>query len=608
MYKYDALVQNGQNTTHPVTVLDTQHNDSDLKNKVVAEPHPSFHSAALPGRSRNISLALAALLLHIALVALLVVVVLVPISLTSSGSLSSQNNTLYITGITVIATLATSFTKNQIRELWLRNVDVRLSRGDNPGLANTYWRTALGVASTRETMGHWDIYFTFLAAALSTTAIVAGLAASPATRLVPYEYLLADAFDYSCVKTSDSISSAGNSWKLSNGSYLSVGVNYQFCPTIEPLTLMGTMNVLDPQDYGYADLGVAVRQAALGAPGSIYSTLNPPNSIQLVSPLNNTLDQFGASLMSTSTCAPVLTSNPVQCSKGNASFSSGYLTIASDDGSCSSSLYVGSNPSNNGGWSTGNMCSRGAVGQATVVAAGLNSDAYYAAVSMGDVDWINEDYNDSFYPLVYGIICAVDTSTAIQLRNLTLTFSDPFGQSRAYSRVLDADESSPCYSDFQGTPISSVNDKLKAISAFGPWQLLPYSFFELIRPFIQTTQLIASENTNHSLWVRAPPFAYANSRNALEDVLGVASALALARTTIVGGSGADRYIGSATIAYNRIGIGKRLALLYVLPSLTTVVILVWLLATTPRKGLLISSSRLVDLCEFAHRGDLHSTS
>lgn len=30
------------------------------------------------------------------------------------------------------------------------------------------------------------------------------------------------------------------------------------------------------------------------------------------------------------------------------------------------------------------------------MAAGLNSDAYYAAVSMGDLDWINEDYNDSF--------------------------------------------------------------------------------------------------------------------------------------------------------------------------------------------------------------------
>ena len=410
------------------------------------------------------------------------------------------------------------------------------------------------------------------------------------------------------MNTSDSISSAENSWKLSNGSYLSVGVNYQFCPTIEPLTLMGTMNVLDPQDYGYADLGVAVRQAALGAPGSIYSTLNPPNSIQLASPLNNTLDQFGASLMSTSTCAPVLTSNPVQCSKGNASFSGGYLTISSDDGSCSSSLYIGSNPPGNVGWSTGNMCSRGAVGQATIVAAGLNSDAYYAAVSMGDVDWINEDYNGSLNSLIYGIICAVDTSTAIQLRNLTLTFSDPFGQARAYSRVLDADGSSPCYSDFQGTPISSVNDKLKAISAFGPWQLLPYSFFELIRPFILTTQLIASENTNYSLWVRAPPFAYANSRNALEDVLGVASALALARTAVVGGSGADRYIGSATIAYSRIGIGKRLALLYVLPSLTTVVILVWLLATTPRKGLLISSSRLVELCEIARRGNLHNIS
>jgi hypothetical protein len=94
------------------------------------------------------------------------------------------------------------------------------------------------------------------------------------------------------------------------------------------------------------------------------------------------------------------------------------------------------------------MFSRGAVGQATVVAAGLNSDAYYVAVSMGDADWINNDYIASLNPFIYGIICAVDTSAAIQLRNLTLTFSGRFGQAKAYSRVLDADRSSPCCSDF----------------------------------------------------------------------------------------------------------------------------------------------------------------
>ena len=50
---------------------------------------------------------------------------------------------------------------------------------------------------------------------------------------------------------------------LANGSYLNVGVNYQFFPTSETLTPMGTLNGLDLKimDTSYADLGVAVRLA-----------------------------------------------------------------------------------------------------------------------------------------------------------------------------------------------------------------------------------------------------------------------------------------------------------------------------------------------------------
>lgn len=170
--------------------------------------------------------------------------------------------------------------------------------------------------------------------------------------------------------------------------------------------------------------------------------------------------------------------------------------------------------------------------------------------------------------------------------------------------MLDIDEFAQCTKDSLGLPYNAVNNKLRAMSAFGPWLLLQYSsFFELIRPFTPTTQLIPSEAQNTNLWVRKPPFVYANSRNALEDVLGVASALSLARTSITGGSGIDHFEGSATIAYSRIGIGEWLALLYILPSLADVVILVWLLATTSRTGLLLSSSRLVDIYEFARRAN-----
>ena len=74
--------------------------------------------------------------------------------------------------------------------------------------------------------------------------------------------------------------------------------------------------------------------------------------------------------------------------------------------------------------------------------------------------------------------------------------------------------------------------------------------------------------------MRRPPFAFSNSYNATEDVLGLVS------ISVAGGSGAAEDLGSTQVLYTRIGTGHAWALLHVLPLVIGVVALVWLWAAT----------------------------
>lgn len=79
------------------------------------------------------------------------------------------------------------------------------------------------------------------------------------------------------------------------------------------------------------------------------------------------------------------------------------------------------------GWSAIHICARGAVGQATIAIGGLMTDASYLAEAMGDTDWFKACDSGMLPGLSlkpYGVTCAVDTSTSIEMRNITLTLMD----------------------------------------------------------------------------------------------------------------------------------------------------------------------------------------
>ncbi|MCJ1317675.1 hypothetical protein MMC15_003000 [Xylographa vitiligo] len=542
-------------------------------------------------------LGLAALTLNVAIVAFLVAIVFVDISLTTVGSLSSTARALYVTGTTVLASLCTYLTASQIRMLWLRRADTQLYNGKSYEKVDPFWRTILDVSSLSESLRYWNVSLTFLICGLTTTAVVAGLASSPSSYQIVQNYALADPDDYHCITTESSSPGQEGIWTFPNGSYYQLWVNLDFCPTSLIMSLMGSINVIDSSNYGYADLGVAIHPSALGAPASIYSSQATTDSSGVTLWLNETLDTYKTDLLSTSQCVPVLTANPIQCAReNNITFSSdGYLSITSSDG-CVATTYPGPGALNTtqSGWSVAGICSRNDIGSATIVLGGFLADAGYAAEAMGDVTWINEwDAGSVPVPKMYGISCTVDTASVISTRNVTLTLLDDSGTTGSFARSLSAEDLQSCTPTSFSGGLNPITDKLLATAAMGPWQLLNLGALETLRSVLINPAL-SQVNNDHTVYIRQPPFAFNNSRNALEDVLGLSSALAMSRLTLTGGTGQAEYTGTAMVANTRVGTGERWALVYILPPLISSIVLLALLMTTPPQAP-FTASRLTDL-------------
>ncbi|MCJ1387077.1 hypothetical protein MMC17_010206 [Xylographa soralifera] len=542
-------------------------------------------------------LGVAALILNVVIVAFLIAIVFVDISLTTIGSLSSTARALYVTGTTVLASLCTYLTASQIRMLWLRRVDIQLYNGKSYERVDPFWRTVLDVSSISETLRYWNVSLTFLVCGLTTTAVVAGLASSPSSYQIVQNYALADPNDYHCITTESSSPQQEGIWTFPNGSFYQIWVNLDFCPTSLIMSLMGNINVIDSSNYGYADLGVAIHSSALGAPASIYSSQAATDSSAVPLWLNETLDTYKTDLLSTSQCVPVLTANPIQCTReNNITFSSdGYLIITSSDG-CIATAYPGLAALNTtqSGWSASGICSRSDIGSATIVIGGFLADAGYAAEAIGDITYIHEwDAETVPIPKLYGISCTVDTASVVDTRNVTLTLLDDSGNTGSFARSLSAQNLQSC------TPISSsgglnpITDKLLVTAAMGPWQLLNLGALETLRSVLINSAL-SQVNNDHTIYVRQPPFAFNNSRNALEDVLGLSSALAMSRLTMTGNTGRAEYTGTAMVANTRVGTGERWALVYILPPLVSSIVLLALLMTT-RRQTPFTASRLTDL-------------
>lgn len=507
----------------------------------------------------------AAIALCLGIGLLLVVVVLVPIRLTSMGPLSGNMRTLYATGITVLATLYTTFLIRQLRALLLLGVDRHLKSQKSVKFVDPKWRTVMGTASLTEQIGNLHSTLLLLAAGLSTAAIVGALVPTQTTRTVLHEIPLPNDDSYLCASTysqQEGAQIAGLQWTLPNESLYLVQPNMQFCPTSAALATLGSINAINPEQYGYQDQGIAVSRGAIGAPASIYAS---QANVQLPSAeipgFNNTLIKYGASLVSSSQCVPVMTKNPVQCMAAPAVLSNGTVSVQGPGG-CLAVLDT------NLAQVSGQFCVYGELGQATAVLVTAHGMSMFLAEAVADYDWLAKAdtlVNWTLEESVYGVVCDIDAHDIYEYRQVVLSLHEDPTHAGGFARVLDTQNEETCRPGPETIDSDPTQHKLPATAAAAAWALMRGD--TIITSARQLLILPYPTSSVHSVYVRKPPFGFADSRNGLEDVLGLSAALVAAQVGLTDGTDSWMEPSMLDVVCTRIGTGNTWAMVYVLPNL-----------------------------------------
>ena len=184
----------------------------------------------------------------------------------------------------------------------------------------------------------------------------------------------------------------------------------------------------------------------------------------------------------------------------------------------------------------------------------------------------------------YAVTCTVDTSDVIFYRRVTLTLQGSSNTSdTSFARTLSS-SGEECH------PVQPIiSNILFATAAAANWQLLSQNM-----GIVGLTDSLGQATGN---W-RKPPYAFPNSRNPLEDSLGLVAALVVSR---VNNSG--RYVPTeestgeyAYVQATRLGTRKREALLLLVPPVATTIVFLVLMFVSFRNEQSHYNSRISPPC------------
>lgn len=508
--------------------------------------------------------------------------------ITESGYLSSTLHTGLVVIVTILATIFSALIASRLRHLLLNNLDMQIRKTTNLlrgtpvsesdlSRLDRRWRGVLSIDSISEKSHNLPVFSAYLFCALMTTTIVTTFTPVADVRKLDYHPIIPDAnyiFNDSCAYMVDGPfnDNRSYSWSLPNGSHFFVPANAGGCPTRDALVLAGNVNPVSPQDFAYSDMGVAVRPGAIAAPVSIYSS-HPQGS----PPLQDLLTKYGTNLLNTTQCVPVMEKTPFQCQRGGTLEVGGEdnqtLTAFSADGQCNSSLPFYFVNVTTTSAQINFVCTadgENSIGQGTVVMAGINN-----------VEWLAAGINDPYGQWVaehptpeetYVITCQMDTRDIFSYREVVLDLqgSKVFSEIN-FARILSS-------TGRECKPVEpTISNILFAEAAAANWQLLEQNL-GLDGGLDALNQLTGD-------W-RGPPYAFPNSRNGLDDALGLVAALVVSRVNTSG-----KYVPAEDLsegAYvfvqaTRLGNGKGEALLLLIPPIITMIVLSLLMVNDLQK-------------------------
>ena len=391
-------------------------------------------------------------------------VVFVQFNLTVFGEYTSKQHVTYITIATILAALLTAFISSQIQFLFLKQLDWDLDRNGirkktvGFQVLNGRWRSILRIGGLDERLQNYPVGISYIITSLITTAVVASFSPYPTARHFPWAPKIPSG-PQACARTYPTTvnftEGESYSWDMSNGTKFIVLTGTSRCPTRLAMKLAAMINPLKPNEFAYANVGVAIRANAVGAPFTLYY----PTRMVSVEFLE-LLERYGSSAVSTNQCVPVMIKNPITCHRCGTVFpESKMIRVTSENELCNhNASFPLANPLLDNVMAK-KMCTHGAVGQGTMVFGATGIYAKYLANSVGNK---TQGTNST-----YAISCSVNVRDIFEFRDVKLRFlvpDDYFGPGYWYARVLEGGE--------KCTPVNTVDDAYFGITAAANWQLL----------------------------------------------------------------------------------------------------------------------------------------
>lgn len=416
--------------------------------------------------------------------------------------------------------------------------------------------------------------------------------------------------DASCLDYHTNPNSTANwfKWKASNGSTLSVPPKKNLaCDNSGVVSTLDETTAL-AHDYAYTVGGIPVLSGAVGAPYA-RSVANFEAAF-MASQGSKAFLAASSDFYWATQCFPAMVRNPVKCvAGGKVTMGTNHVNVTVGDCGVSSAVY--GVDVKNGGASAAGACTDGhAIGTATLVLGSVN-------VQAANLEWIMNNTlpntttqavamnNQAYTPVwkqgsTYSVSCTVNILPSISFRFLNLSRNtNGAGSTYLANTPLSIASSGRCTPP-PGTNLSTLlTETALATAASASLRLLTQrqyndgwwpTLHQMARGVRYLKNIAANEAyieektntlTEQITEHRDPKWAYAfpDSTNALEDVLGRASGIALG--FYLGSNVTQRhkvtpfvpFEGSVSVNGIRVGPGTAWSIVYIIPSLFSAVLM-----------------------------------
>ena len=546
-----------------------------------------------------------ACLIDISTIVFILVTLAVDIWVEKWNDLENSTRLFYTAGTTVLATLIRFFISKELKCLWLEHIQ-KFQGPKSQRQADTL----LGIGKLKDSIWLWPISATALLVSLTTAALVAAVAPTSHLIVLPNKGWL-NRFDYCLlIKNTSSVDPYMPSWMLPSGSHCHFEISkVQYLSGLPSadnyISYMTSLKGFDisplPQ---YAIGNVAVMSSAIGGPVESSKSLGPYISkldITLAFRYNYTSFR---NLHSVTLCHPVFDHNPVQCKpSGHFTNIGNIFTVTAGNCTKSSTAFF---PDPNYPVITAGVCPRNlSEGKSNVIFGTLNKWAEHLKL-VTEARRVAKNYS---------VVCEVDIAPVIAYRWVTLAPNSLYSFRTSEEKALGGDSTvdykylvsggelcTPTKDGVEIPPESIITPPILALGAFAIDQVLsnmPSKTFSMPAGnvlFLQAMEKLwwIPRHLNNDAQAplleltqkqRQSLFAFDNSRNALEDVLGLVTAIAVAALYGTGMSDAGGYDsphhidgGEFRIYGTRVGPGKWWTVVFIIPelySLTFLIVFLW---------------------------------